>query len=817
MARKSHVNAPREPIVFEPDGEILSAFLQSNGEFDLIQGPIGSGKTDTALMRLFRHASEQPLQRDGRRRSRWAIVRQTFPELKTTTIRSFLDLFPEGKEADGGFGQMMMSPPFTFYMNFGDIEAEFIFLALDKDDDVKKLRSLQLTGIYFNETQYINLLMVTEGLSRCGRYPSVKNGGCNWSGGIADMNAPEILHWAPIMFGKVAAPDHFTPDEVRQHTRPPNWNLFIQPPGLLVLDEGLKKAGLKPINPGDEVEYAVNPTAENLKWLRPDYYPKKIYGSTTQWIDANCRNIAASIMRGKAVHPLFRGENERNSHVAAAPIKFNPELELFVGLDFGLTPAAVFGQTFRGRVVIIGELYAEDVGAISFAPMVKEYMLKRFPEVDPAKVKFFGDPGGDIRGQAEERTAFDIFRQNGMPVVRAPGANRFLGPGGRREVVDNLLTRQVDGYNALLISPDCRMLVAGFSGGYQFKVTNSSFGKFTSTDIVKNQYSHPCFVAGTMVATPDGEVPIEALQVGDMVSTPSGTGRVAAVMNRPVDRLVRVTMSNGRRVVCTPEHPFAVAGVRFVNAEALRYNDLLTAEGESWADPRNIQSKSSTGGGIIDGPARLAITEQTPSSAEPTCTAMCGYSTTGQSRPTITSTTSTATPPTTPSKIWRSCIRAITRCITGSTTALTRPHARLGWPRFALWPRGQGSTPTSVRSSARQPRRALLSACQSLSSALIADGTIPSSGTGRTSSAAAPASTTRGRRPASTTWSVSAFGAGHRSLPTSTSERSTALRVVRVEPLRKLATVYDIEVDHEHVFYAEGALVSNCEIGRAHV
>lgn len=490
MARKPSPTPPKEPIRFEPDGKILSAFMMSTGDFDVIQGPIGSGKTDAAIMRLFKHASEQPQQRDGKRRSRWAIVRSTFPELKTTTIPSFCNLFQEGSEASGGFGSMSWSPPFTYHMDYGDIEAEFIFLALDKEDDVKKLRSLQLTGIYFNEMQYISLLLVTEGLSRCGRYPSVKNGGCNWSGGIADMNAPESLHWAPIMFGKAPVPDHFTPDDVQRHRRPPGWTLFVQPPALLVLDDQLKAHGLEALNPGDEVEYCVNPAAENLRWLRPDYYPKKIHGVKRQWIDANCRNIAASQMKGKAVHPLFRSENERNSHVSPSPLKFNPELELYVGMDFGLTPAVVFGQTIRGRVFVLGELYAEDCGAVSFAPVVKREILRRFPGIDIARVKFIGDPGSANRSQTDEKTPYDIFRQEGMNVRPAPGANRFSSVGGRKEVVDKLLESQVDGYQALMIDPSCRMLTQGLGGGYQFKVTKTSYGEFTSQDVVKNQYSH---------------------------------------------------------------------------------------------------------------------------------------------------------------------------------------------------------------------------------------------------------------------------------------------------------------------------------------
>jgi len=195
-------------------------------------------------------------------------------------------------------------------------------------------------------------------------------------------------------------------------------------------------------------------------------------------------------MKGKAVHPLFRGEGERNSHVSPNALKFNPELELYVGMDFGLTPAVVFGQTIRGRVFVLGELYAEGVGAVSFAPVVKREILRRFGGLDLARVKFIGDPGSAIRSQTDEQTPFDIFRQQGMPVRPAPGANRFSKVGGRKEVVDSLLERQVDGYQALMIDPGCRMLVQGLSGGYQFKVTKSSFGEFVSDDVVKNQYSH---------------------------------------------------------------------------------------------------------------------------------------------------------------------------------------------------------------------------------------------------------------------------------------------------------------------------------------
>ncbi len=67
----------------------------SDNKVDIIQGPIGSGKTNAMFRRLGRHAMQQaPSQRDGLRRTRWAIVRNTFPELKRTTIPTWRRVWP---------------------------------------------------------------------------------------------------------------------------------------------------------------------------------------------------------------------------------------------------------------------------------------------------------------------------------------------------------------------------------------------------------------------------------------------------------------------------------------------------------------------------------------------------------------------------------------------------------------------------------------------------------------------------------------------------------------------------------------------------
>ena len=96
-----------------------------------------------------------------------------------------------------------------------------------------------------------------------------------------------------------------------------------------------------------------------------------------------------------------------------------------------------------------------------------------------------------------------------------------------------------------------------------------------------------CFPAGTMVATPGGEKPIEQLHVGDTVlAEDPKTGkveaeRVAATIVHPVSELAKVELCDGSAVTVTADHPFYVdaGAVRkeagWVQAGDLRVGDRL--------------------------------------------------------------------------------------------------------------------------------------------------------------------------------------------------------------------------------------------------
>lgn len=65
-----------------------------------------------------------------------------------------------------------------------------------------------------------------------------------------------------------------------------------------------------------------------------------------------------------------------------------------------------------------------------------------------------------------------------------------------------------------------------------------------------------CFLTGTMVDTPYGPRAIESLRAGDEVFNAIGTGMVTEAHQSVSPELVRITLSGGIEIECTPEHPF---------------------------------------------------------------------------------------------------------------------------------------------------------------------------------------------------------------------------------------------------------------------
>ena len=112
------------------------------------------------------------------------------------------------------------------------------------------------------------------------------------------------------------------------------------------------------------------------------------------------------------------------------------------------------------------------------------------------------------------------------------------------------------------------------SGIIRLKFPNG--GKFT----ISNQA--PCFVAGTMITTPHGAVPIESLKLGDkVISYDETTGgltesAVTATFVHEDQDVTTLNLGNGEQIVATPNHPFYLADKHlYTNAGSLKKGDLL--------------------------------------------------------------------------------------------------------------------------------------------------------------------------------------------------------------------------------------------------
>ena len=181
-------------------GPIAAAFHEDNSFFRGLMGPVGSGKSVACCLEILMKSVERPIGVSGWRKARWVAVRNTGPELETTTIKTWLDWFPESD-----FGKMNRKPPITHRVVIDDLrlDLEIIFLALDRDEDMKKLLSLEATGIWLNEARFIQKSILDAATGRVGRYPSKKDKPENmsdeewlpWYGIIADTNPPDDTHW----------------------------------------------------------------------------------------------------------------------------------------------------------------------------------------------------------------------------------------------------------------------------------------------------------------------------------------------------------------------------------------------------------------------------------------------------------------------------------------------------------------------------------------------------------------------------------------------------------------------------------------------
>lgn len=419
----------------------MQKFHASDAFVRALLGPIGSGKSVACCAELLRRAVQQQPNSSGVRRSRWAIIRNTYRELIDTTMLTFFDWV---SKEQGLYRAMDMK--FTYYDQMSDgtvVEAEFLFRALDKPDDIKKLLSLELTGGWINECREIPKEVLDMLIGRLGRFPSKRDGGPTWFGVICDTNPPDSDHWFYRLF---------------EEDRPSNYKLYHQPSGI-------------------------SAEAENVENLPDSYYTNMMTGKDQEWINVYVHGFYGFIADGKPVYPEYKDDIH---HTDADYVPSNSTI--YVGIDFGLTPAAAFVQeTASGRVVVFDELVTEDMGAKQFSELLNHMIARKYSSYD---IEFYGDPSGDQRAQTDEVTPFQILAANGI-IAYPTYTNDFIL---RREAVASALTRlDFSGSSGFVITPNAPLFRKGMAGGYKYRrMAVAGRTAMFQDKPDKGRYSHIC-------------------------------------------------------------------------------------------------------------------------------------------------------------------------------------------------------------------------------------------------------------------------------------------------------------------------------------
>lgn len=449
----------------------LARFHNSPAFIRAMMGPIGSGKSVGCVIEMFRISFEVQLPDfEGVRKSRWVVVRNTYRELMDTTIQTFFDWYPESQ---GLF--LKQDLKFTTKQELPDgtvAEVEFLFRALDKPNDIKKLLSLEVTGGWINEAREVPKPIMDMLIGRLGRYPRKirGKGGATRHCLLLDTNPPDSDHWWYKLF-EVTQPEHH--------------ELFKQPSGT-------------------------SEEAENIPNLPDNYYQNMQAGKDKEWINVYVHGNYGFVQDGKPVWPEYKDD----VHHSDEEIVVNSRKIIYIGIDFGLTPAAVFGQeSASGRWLIFDELVTEDMGAKTFGRLLKQKIVREYPG---CIFEIYGDPAGDFRAQTDETTPFQILSAEGVDAIPTYTNDPII----RIEAVAAPMSRMdFAGNTGFVIGPKAVMIRKACAGGYKYKRMAVAGQERYQDKPDKGRYSHVADALqylmvgageGTkLISNPDANKPID--------------------------------------------------------------------------------------------------------------------------------------------------------------------------------------------------------------------------------------------------------------------------------------------------------------------
>ena len=432
-------------------------FHASPAFFRCVRGPRGSGKTVMSWMEIVRKTAERmPPMADGVVRAKWVALRNTYDELKSTTVQTAVNWFGKIHALT-----MHWSPPLEADLRMmtpkgNPMEIKILFRAMDSPGALNHLLGLELSGIYVNEACQVPLDAIEQAVTCLGRYPPMDkehNIVFPSLGVIMDTNPLDVSNW---WYRK-------------ENEHPAGWEFFVQPPAMLRIVDSETNEVTYEENRGQDPAF---PPAENVENHNEGFdYWKIMLGSSQERIDRFVLNKWVAKKAGRPVYPEWSPE----FHVAKKPLEFSQNLPVIIGQDFGRTPCAVIGQVgLDGQMRILREITSDNMGISDFVTQKLRPTLINDFNFYEVKTFGFGDPAGADPTQVDDVTCIETMNRLGVNVVPAP-----VTPYGQRGYhnssvtrinnVSEVLNRRIGSAPALIVDPSCKVLIGGFNGDYHYR------------------------------------------------------------------------------------------------------------------------------------------------------------------------------------------------------------------------------------------------------------------------------------------------------------------------------------------------------------
>lgn len=470
------------PRLLRSPGPVADAFKRSRAFIKICIGPVGSGKSIAGLESgLILGARQGAVEKPGgilRSMARIGVIRESYPSLKSTTVKSWHRIVPEAE------GEFNWSAPFTH--RFSKIVArdqmtgkpsriadfEYEFRAIGEQSVEEACRSWEITAAFVEELDLQPADLVPFLTGRVGRYSELDPRLVVDPQIIAVMNMPDVeSHAYELAMSKTIDGLSAEEQKLLEATLDgrPLIETFIQPGGMEPEAENLHNL------PGGRGYYVLQIAANKHK---PGYVDRMVHVKPVP------------LMHGKPVNQGF----VFTRHVREC--QWDKNRKLIVGIDAKQTAAAVFLQrNMMGGIRVLGEVVNRSRdgrqvvawSAETFGKMVRLALLEQFPGIRAEQIRMVCDPSA-FKGKDAARDERDWVKacQNAIdmgPIHKA----KSNSPSLRNEAIWKAQATQ-DGY---FVDPDCKHLIKAHSGGYRYEKSTLGTGEEKGALVIANTiYTH---------------------------------------------------------------------------------------------------------------------------------------------------------------------------------------------------------------------------------------------------------------------------------------------------------------------------------------